>query len=129
MAIFIKLFRLASWELVFGAVCGVAFGVLLAVWYRVNRQRKDERRQLVGRAAPHHCRGTSPLQRAATLRGGDGAQSGACAALRLAKPHPLLAVRRQGRKHKGGTWPVELHSFLHKLPVAPPCPCPGRSWA
>lgn len=53
MAVFIKLFGLVCWELLFGVACGVAFGVLLATWYRLNRQRKDERRQLVGRRAAH----------------------------------------------------------------------------
>ncbi|KAL4424271.1 hypothetical protein ABPG75_001572 [Micractinium tetrahymenae] len=48
VALFIKLLKLVSWELVFGGACGVGFGVLLAAWYRLNRQRKDERRQLLG---------------------------------------------------------------------------------
>lgn len=69
MAIFISLFRLVSWELLFGAACGVAFGVVLATWYRINRQRKDERRQLVRCLCcgplPLHQRQVPPLLRPA----------------------------------------------------------------
>lgn len=48
MAVLIKWLHLVSYQLVWGMLAGLLWGVAMAAVYRLNRKRKEERRQLLG---------------------------------------------------------------------------------